>query len=72
MSRPSVTLTLYRQRIAKVEAEQVYRNKLRKAGVKEQFVEEIEGAFGGTSTLFRSEDESDVIAHNTENGSYAE
>lgn len=70
-----ITLTLYCQRNAKAHAEQTYRNKLKKAGLKEQFVEENGEAVEGASTSSRSEDDADVNDHSSENdihSSYAE
>ncbi|XP_044021741.1 protein FAM161B [Siniperca chuatsi] len=49
-----------KQKNAKAHAEQTYRNKLKKAGLKEKFVEENgEAGEGGTSTSSRSEDDTD-------------
>lgn len=47
------------QKTAKAHAEQVYRNKLEKAGIKEQFVEENGEAAAGTSISSSSEDGTD-------------
>ncbi|XP_040917077.1 protein FAM161B [Toxotes jaculatrix] len=55
------------QRNAKAHAEQIYRNKLKKAGFKEQFVEENGGKSAGTSVSSRSEDDVDVNDHSNEN-----
>lgn len=52
-------MSFYRQKNAKANAEQTYRKKLRKAGVKEQFVEENGGATEGSSTPSRSDDDTD-------------
>ncbi|XP_026164237.1 protein FAM161B [Mastacembelus armatus] len=54
-----------KQRNAKARAEQTYRNKLKKAGLKEQFVEE-NGE--GVSTSSTSEVDADVNDCSTENG----
>ncbi|KAI3367755.1 hypothetical protein L3Q82_026592 [Scortum barcoo] len=48
-----------KQKNAKALAEQTYRNKLKKAGLKEQFVEENGEAAEGTSTSSTSEDGTD-------------
>lgn len=57
----SVTLCFYWQKNAKAHAEQKYRNKLKTAGLKEQFVEENGEAAEGTSTSSRSGDDADEI-----------
>ncbi|XP_023273024.1 protein FAM161B [Seriola lalandi dorsalis] len=54
-----------KQRNAKAHAEQTYRDKLRKAGFKEQFVQENGETTEGTSVSSRSED--DVNNHSNEN-----
>ncbi|XP_022606715.1 protein FAM161B [Seriola dumerili] len=54
-----------KQRNAKAQAEQTYRDKLRKAGLKEQFVQENGETTEGTSVSSRSED--DVNNHSNEN-----
>ncbi|XP_061824765.2 protein FAM161B [Nerophis lumbriciformis] len=46
-----------KQRNAKAQAEQTYKNELKKAGVKEQFVEEKGGMVKGTSILSTLEDD---------------
>ncbi|XP_049918181.1 protein FAM161B isoform X2 [Epinephelus moara] len=48
-----------KQRNAKAHAEQTYRNKLKKAGLEEQFVEENGEAVEGTSASSRSEEDID-------------
>ncbi|KAM9341276.1 protein FAM161B [Symphorus nematophorus] len=48
-----------KQKNAKALAEQTYRNKLKKAGLKEQFVKENGEAAEGTSTSSRSEDDTE-------------
>ncbi|XP_070698508.1 protein FAM161B [Pempheris klunzingeri] len=48
-----------KQKNAKAHAEQTYRNKLKRVGLKEQFVEENGEAVEGTSTSSRSEDDTD-------------
>lgn len=51
MTCPSIiTLSFYCQKSAKAHAEQTYRNKLKNAGLKEQFVEENGEAAEGAST----------------------
>ncbi|KAM8737131.1 protein FAM161B isoform 2-T3 [Acanthopagrus schlegelii] len=50
-----------KQKNAKAHAEQKYRNKLKTAGLKEQFVEENGEAAEGTSTSSRSGDDADEI-----------
>ncbi|XP_073340219.1 protein FAM161B [Pagrus major] len=50
-----------KQKSAKAQAEQTYRNKLKTAGLKEQFVEENGEAAEGTSTSSRSGDDTDEI-----------
>lgn len=62
-----ITLILYCQRNAKANAEKTYRNKLKKAGIQEQFVEENGEADEGASTSSRSEDDTDVNDHSREN-----
>ena len=59
----SITLSFYWQKNAKAHAEQTYRNKLKKAGLKEQFVEENGEAAEGTSTSSRSEDDTESDSH---------
>lgn len=60
MTCPTIlTLSFYWQKNAKAHAELTYRNKLKKAGLKEQFVEENGEAVEGTSTSSRSEDDAD-------------
>lgn len=54
-----ITLSFCWQKNAKAHAEQTYRNKLKKAGLKERFVEENGEAVEGTSTSSRSEDDTD-------------
>lgn len=49
-----LTLSFYWQKNAKAHAEQIYRNKLKKAGLKEQFVEENAEAVEGVATSSRS------------------
>ncbi|KAK2826108.1 hypothetical protein Q5P01_020322 [Channa striata] len=56
-----------KQRNAKDHAEQTYRNKLKKAGIKEQFVEENGEAVEGVSASLRSEDNGDVNDCSIEN-----
>ncbi|GAA6213634.1 protein FAM161B isoform X2 [Lates japonicus] len=56
-----------KQRNARAHAEQTYRNKLRKAGLKEQFVEENGEAIEGTLVSSRVEDDVDVNDHSNEN-----
>ena len=54
-----VTLGFHRQNNAKAHVEQTYRNKLKKAGIKEQFVKETGDAVEGlSSSSSGSEDES--------------
>lgn len=52
-------MSFYWQKNAKAHAEQTYRNKLKKAGVKEWFVEENGEATEGTAASSRSEDDTD-------------
>ncbi|AWP16560.1 putative protein FAM161B [Scophthalmus maximus] len=52
-----------KQRNAKALAEQTYRSQLKKAGLKERFVEEKGAALEGTSVSFSSEEDSDVHDH---------
>nr|XP_040056294.1 protein FAM161B isoform X2 [Gasterosteus aculeatus aculeatus] len=55
-----ITLTFTkRQKNAKAQAEQTYRNRLKIAGVKEQFVEEHGEAVEGSSSSFSSEEDTD-------------
>lgn len=54
-----LTLSFYWQKNAKAHAEQIYRNKLKKAGLKEQFVQENGEAAEKTSTSSISEDDTD-------------
>ncbi|XP_053191134.1 protein FAM161B [Scomber japonicus] len=56
-----------KQRNAKANAEKTYRNKLKKAGIQEQFVEENGEADEGASTSSRSEDDTDGNDHSREN-----
>ncbi|XP_054653670.1 protein FAM161B [Dunckerocampus dactyliophorus] len=56
-----------KQRNAKARAEQTYRNELKKAGVKEQFVEEKGGALKGTSISSTLEDDTTPDVHRTDN-----
>lgn len=51
-------LSFYRQKNAKALAEQTYRDKLKKAGLKEQFVEE-NGEAAEETTSSRSADDTD-------------
>lgn len=62
-----ITLSFYWQRNARAHAEQTYRNKLRKAGLKEQFVEENGEAIEGTLVSSGVEDDADVNDHSNEN-----
>ncbi|XP_068448306.1 protein FAM161B isoform X1 [Clinocottus analis] len=55
-----------KQKNAKAQAEQTYRNKLEKAGLKELFVEENGEATEGASSSFSSEEDTDKN-HSTEN-----
>lgn len=60
MTCPSIiTLSFHWQKNAKAHAEETYRNKLKKAGLKERFVEENGEAAEETSTSSRSEDDTD-------------
>lgn len=52
-------MSFYWQKNAKAHAEQTYRNKLKTAGVKEQFVEENGETTDGTATSFGSEEHTD-------------
>ncbi|XP_039993925.1 protein FAM161B [Xiphias gladius] len=56
-----------KQRNAKAYAEQTYRDKLKKAGFKEQFVEENGETIEGTSVSSRSENYADVNDRSSEN-----
>ncbi|XP_062295754.1 protein FAM161B [Scomber scombrus] len=56
-----------KQRNAKANAEKTYRNKLKKAGIQEKFVEENGEADEGASTSSRSEDDTYVNDHSREN-----
>ncbi|XP_071402533.1 protein FAM161B-like [Centroberyx affinis] len=56
-----------KQRNAKAHAEQTYRNKLKKAGLNEHFVEANGQAVEVTSETSRSEDDTDVDNRSTEN-----
>uniref|UniRef100_A0AAQ6IKF3 FAM161 centrosomal protein B n=2 Tax=Anabas testudineus TaxID=64144 RepID=A0AAQ6IKF3_ANATE len=58
-----------KQKNAKAHAEQIYRNKLKKAGLKEQFVEENGKAVEGvsSSTSFRSGDDGGSTENDTHN-----
>ena len=60
-------MSFYWQTNAKAHAEQTYRDKLRKAGFKEDFVEENGETIEGTSVSSRSEDNADVIDQSNEN-----
>nr|XP_020446571.1 protein FAM161B isoform X2 [Monopterus albus] len=55
-----------KQRNAKALAEQAYRNKLKKAGLKEEFVEDNSEAADGVSTSSRAEDDMGVNDCSTE------
>ncbi|XP_075964403.1 protein FAM161B [Anarhichas minor] len=55
-----------KQKNAKAQAEQTYRDKLKKAGLKELFVEENGEAVEGTSSSFSSDEDTDK-RHSTEN-----
>ncbi|XP_056282284.1 protein FAM161B isoform X2 [Pseudoliparis swirei] len=55
-----------KQKTAKAQAEQTFRNKLKKAGLKEQFVEENGEAVEGTSSSFSSNEDTDEN-HRTDN-----
>eukprot|EP00064_Thunnus_orientalis_P010083 superscaffoldBa00001335_g10109 len=62
-----------KQRNAKAHAEQTYRNKLRKAGLKEQFVEENgEAAAGGSTSSVSEDDVNDCSRENDIHSSDAE
>lgn len=62
-----VTLGFSWQRNAKAQAEQTYREKLRKAGFKEQFVEENGATSEGASVSSTSDDDADVNNHSNVN-----
>ncbi|XP_049596295.1 protein FAM161B [Syngnathus scovelli] len=55
-----------KQRYAKAQAEQVYKNELRKAGVEERFVEEKGGAVTVSSISSPAEDDTCPNVHNTD------
>ncbi|XP_077412377.1 protein FAM161B [Vanacampus margaritifer] len=55
-----------KQRNAKAQAEQAYKNELRKAGVEEQFVEKKGGAFTGTSISSTTKHDTSPDVHNND------
>ncbi|KAM9842953.1 protein FAM161B [Aulostomus maculatus] len=57
-----------KQKNAKRHAEQTYRDMLKRAGVREQFVEENGRAVEGTSSSSKSEDDTEENSHSAENG----
>ncbi|XP_077395668.1 protein FAM161B isoform X2 [Festucalex cinctus] len=57
---------LFEQRNAKAQAEQAYKNELRKVGVEEQFVEEKGGAFTGASVSSTSKRDTRPDVHNND------
>ncbi|XP_071353804.1 protein FAM161B isoform X2 [Trachinotus anak] len=60
-----------KQRNAKAHAEQTYKDKLRKAGFEEQFVEENGETAEGTSVSSKSDDNADVNNHSNVNNTHS-